>query len=254
MAKTRSGVVLGRNEYEINGRGEVSINRKAKEIGKLVDGTPPVTYKGSKGYNSLRGLLVQEDDIDKAVIFQFNPETITESKSTNYASRSYTGLSFESLIWSGGGERLISFQLFLDATASSNTKAFRKDVVYGNAGHEDLQFSRPRGVMDEVELLNSFLYPRMKKNASSPSLPVPLFSAGGVVPENQFVPPPVAIFCYGEYYLRGIVKEVTTTHLLFNEKLISTRCTCDITFAVSEQTTVTVNPNIRNKSSLPPAI
>lgn len=253
MAITRTGITFGRNTYEVNGDG-VIVNREAKAVSSSVNGTPEVKYAGARGYNALRGLLAQEDDLDKTLIFQFNPETITDQKVTTYADRNYTGLPFNAYIWTNGAERTITFQLFMDATAGSNTKTFRKDVQWGNAGNESLAFTSPRGTLDNVELLNSFLYPRLKVNVSSPSLPVPKFTSGGVVPEHQFIPPPTAIFCYGEYYLRGLVRDVSVTHELFNKDLVPVRSTCDVTFAVLEQTAVVLNATIKGKSTLPPIV
>jgi hypothetical protein len=212
-------------------------------------GEPAVTYPGSNGYNALRGLIAAEDDLTKTLVFQFNPDTMSETKASEYADRKYPGLPFKAYIWSSGGDRVLSFQLFMDATAATNNPQFRKNVGYGNASIDDLAISQPRGTLDRVELLTSFLYPRLKANSASESLPVPLFTQGGIVPENQFLPPPVAIFCYGGYYLRGFIRDVTTTHELFNKDLYPVRSRCDVNFTVLEQTSIIIDPNVKLKAT-----
>ena len=66
---------------------------------------------------------------EKGYFFQFNPQTISDNKSTEYEVRPYAGLPYNDYNWSNGGERIISFQLFLDDTPQSHIATFRPDVL-----------------------------------------------------------------------------------------------------------------------------
>lgn len=87
---------------------------------------------GPRAYTKKRGILVEKDAVtpysinpERAYYFQFNPQTIDDVKNTLYSTREYAGLSYNDYIWSNGGERIISFQLFLDNTPQSKTSFFR---------------------------------------------------------------------------------------------------------------------------------
>lgn len=251
---TRSGEdVLGRQKY---GEGIVDrldipfIGRKKAPTHSAVSGVPEVEYKNRKAYNPLRGVLADEDDLTKMYVFQFNPETVRDNKMNSYSESSYTGLPYSNNLWANGGLRTVDFTLFMDATAGSNTRAFYKDVQYGNEGHDSLARIKPRGTLDDVELLQSFQYPRNKANASSPSLPVPQFSSGGMVNENQFVPPPTVIFCYGGFYLRCQVMDLYIEHALFNKDLYPVRSKVDVMLNIIESSQVRINPEIQNKAKI----
>ena len=84
-------------------------------------------------YTSTRGILINKElvdgvktpDLKQGYQFQFNPQTITDVKNTLYETRQYAGLPYNDYIWGGGGERIISFQLFLDNTPQSKQRSFR---------------------------------------------------------------------------------------------------------------------------------
>ena len=75
-----------------------------------------------------RGQLIRKNDYKKEgsprYYFQFNPQTISDVKSTLYETRNYAGLPYVDYVWGGGGERTISFSLFMDNTPQSKTAAF----------------------------------------------------------------------------------------------------------------------------------
>lgn len=248
-------------------------------------------------YTSTRGILINKEfvdgvktpDLKQGYQFQFNPQTITDVKSTLYETRQYAGLPYNDYIWGGGGERIISFQLFLDNTPQSKQRSFRptsygsklakefktegtgytydenigkytlnksyigkgfvddivsqarsiKESVIPSKGPSRFEYidndaystSRvdERGILPEVELIQSFLYPAPLTGET-----IPLFAEGGVVSTNQFRPPATAILAIGPLYLEGVVKSAPFTYTLFDQDLTPIRGTVDIEFAVFE--------------------
>lgn len=250
-------------------------------------------------YTATRGIMINKElvdgvktpDLTQGYQFQFNPQTITDVKSTLYETRQYAGLPYNDYIWGGGGERIISFQLFLDNTPQSKQRSFRP-TAYGsklakelktkgtgftydeNTGKYQLDrnFGNPvkgaideivssakslyhsvipskgpssfeyvdndaystsrvdeRGILREVELLQSFLYPAPLAGETTP-----LFAEGGVVSTSQFRPPATVILAIGPLYLEGVVKSAPVTYTLFDQDLTPIRGTVDIEFAVFE--------------------
>lgn len=248
-------------------------------------------------YTSTRGILINKElvdgvktpDLNQGYQFQFNPQTITDVKSTLYETRQYAGLPYNDYIWGGGGERIISFQLFLDNTPQSKQRSFRptaygsklakefktegtgytfdenagkytldkgyfgkgfvdelksqaksiKESVIPSKGPSSFEYvdngaystSRvdERGILPEVELIQSFLYPAPLTGESTP-----LFAEGGIVSLNQFRPPATVILAIGPLYLEGVVKSAPVTYSLFDQDLTPIRGTVDIEFAVFE--------------------
>lgn len=90
-----------------------------------------------------------------------------------------------------------------------------------------------RGVLPEVELIQSFLYPAPLTGEETPK-----FAEGGVVSSNQFRPPATAILTVGPIYVEGVVKAASVNYTLFDIDLTPIRATVDVEFAVFEFTTV----------------
>lgn len=86
-----------------------------------------------------------------------------------------------------------------------------------------------RGVLPEVELLQSFLYPAPLVGEETPK-----FAEGGVVSPNQFRPPATAVLCIGPLYLEGVVKALPIKYTLFDEDLTPIRATVNVEFSVFE--------------------
>lgn len=248
-------------------------------------------------YTSTRGVIINKEyventktpDLKQGYQFQFNPQTITDVKNTLYETRQYAGMPYNDYIWSGGGERIISFQLFLDNTPQSKQRSFRptaygsklakefktegtgytydentgkytldrnyfgkgiveeirsqaqsiKESVIPSRGPSSFEYidndaysiSRvdERGILPEVEKIQSFLYPAPLTGETTP-----LFAEGGIVSMNQFRPPATAILAIGPLYLEGVVKSAPVTYTLFDQDLTPIRGTIDIEFAVFE--------------------
>ena len=248
-------------------------------------------------YTSTRGILINKElvdgvktpDLKQGYQFQFNPQTITDVKNTLYETRQYAGLPYNDYIWGGGGERIISFQLFLDNTPQSKQRSFRptaygsklakefktkgtgyafdentgkytlnrgyfgkgfvdelksqaksiKESTFPSKGPSSFEYitndaystSRvdERGILPEVELIQSFLYPAPLTGETTP-----LFAEGGIVNVNQFRPPATIILAIGPLYLEGVLKSAPVTYTLFDQDLTPIRGTVDVEFAVFE--------------------
>lgn len=241
-----------------------------------------------RAYTTTRGVLinkeyvegVQTPDLLKGYQFQFNPQVINDTKETLYEVRGYAGLPYNDYIWAGGGERVISFQLFLDNTPQSKQPHFRP-TAYGskqattfrtdgvgyasssqkqglkgtieNMKREIKEYAVPskgpssfteclqdygayslsrvdeRGILPEVEKIQSFLYPAPIGDEKTP-----LFAEGGVVSTHQFRPPATVILALGPLYLEGVVKSAPVSYTLFDKDLTPIRGTVQIEFAVFE--------------------
>lgn len=274
----------------------VSLLNNNVHSGRLAKSYKDDPSRHPRPYTTTRGVLISKEaveskpiDFTKGYQFQFNPQTISDIKTTLYETRGYTGLSYNDYIWSGGGERIISFQLFLDNTPQSKTQAFRPDAygsklantikiegkgfTYDEYGritgtgdkgyfgkhlvdevvssakslassawptkgpasfeYEGGAFSNSRidarGILPEVEKIQSFLYPAPLKGENTP-----LFAEGGVVNHSQFRPPATVILSVGPLYLEGVVKSAPVQYTLFDQDLTPLRATIDIEFAVYE--------------------
>lgn len=273
-----SAVTAGRSEFTSIFRNKVS-NSFAED---------PNRYP--RAYTTVRGVMINKEflqsktpDLLQGYYFQFNPQTIDDVKNTLYEVRQYSGLSYNDYIWGGGGERIISFQLFLDNTPQSKTVSFRptsygskeansirtegNGFAYDSEGRikkvltpkttlketlsdytgistpqkgpssfeyvDNGAFSKSRiderGILPEVEKLQSFLYPAPLTGESTP-----LFAEGGIVSAMQFRPPATVILAVGPMYLEGVVKSAPVKYTLFDQDLTPLRATVDIEFAVFE--------------------
>jgi len=209
------------------------------DIKSLTD-TPNVS---SRQYNSLRGMLVPKKmntrgfDESRTFTFQFNPEELKIQKEAIYNTRSYTGLDYTDYIWASGGEKTVQFNLFMDATSGAFNPAFGNALDWGVKNISDAVTKKPRGVLDDCELLESFVRPDVPTKGK---IKIPKFSSGGIVPPNQFYPPPVLIFIYGNFYLEGILRSVDFTYSAWRTNLIPARAQATISFTVLEQEEVSI--------------
>lgn len=208
-----------------------------------------------RGYSNTRGILIareairrKELDFSEAYYFQFNPQQVSDVKEALYEVRPYSGLSYNDYIWNGGGERIITFQLFLDNTPQSKTELFRPTAynsqeamtISPEGKSEDGGFSysgnahsvsrvHERGILPEIEKIQSFLYPAKVGDEKTPR-----FTEGGVVSSVQFRPPDVVVLALGPLYLEGFIKSAPITYQLFDRDLTPLRATVDVEFAVTE--------------------
>lgn len=198
-------------------------------------------------YSSIRGMFVPKqlgsDDFDdkRKLLFQFNPDEIRTEKDAAWNVRSNPGMDFNDYLWSNGGEKLLTFKLWFDATAGSHSSFFRRSELDDASLATQINNIRPRGVLDDTELLESFLHPAIPDKVNKNIFPVPKFSIGGVVAEKQFYPPTVLIFVYGNgFYYEGILKSADITYTVFRKDLIPSRAEVNCVFAAFEHTEVKI--------------
>lgn len=212
-------------------------------------------YRYPRSYVREAGLLIAYDyvkdvgkgespDFSKGYYFQFNPQTIQDTKSTIYETRSYAGFPYVDHIWSNGGERSVTFQLFLDDTPGSDVADLRERATIMASGGimyttgEGTNFSatrrHPRGILDSVEKIQSFLYPAPLKNTDGTDVATPQFASGGIVELTQFRAPEKAVVTIGALYYSGYVKAAPVTYELFDSDLTPIRGAIDLEFAVDE--------------------
>lgn len=219
-------------------------NRRNEEP---IGGTPVLTageevYRSGEHqhFNNIRGILAIDAvpfDKSKALFFQFNPETINDAKTVEYADRLKPGFDNADYIWSKGGGRVITFELTLDASLSS----LSLNIPTSNQFTHDLN----RGTLNQVEFLQSLLRPYHSDGT------VPLFSSNGVVPNtNRFASPPQVIFSYGPLYLVGAVTDVQIVHEAFNRNLAPIRTKANVSFRVREDIAVKKGEQFSQENSI----
>jgi len=214
-------------------------------------GTQPQKFIDT-GYSSNRGILCEKEFVDtpeRILLFQFNPETISDNKVNNYETKNHTGFTFVDYPWISGGERDISFELYFDATAGANTPHFNRgrntSPVYGAATYDTLDQYFPNGTADDLDILRSFMYPKVQDPTT------PRFTKGGHIPAPKFMPPPVLIFSYGPIYLEGFLVSCPIEHLLVDKSLTPRRSKATVTFKVIESYVPEVQNILSDKSTKP---
>jgi hypothetical protein len=230
-----SGVALGINTIRQALNNDDKISGRVKVIGDKVTG-----YDSPSIPKTPRGIICEKNNFDRLLLFQFNPTSIGDSKDNDIISTTDNGFSGGSPMWVKGGDRKLSFRLTFDATAGSNNRFFGKNASPGNPTYDTLDYVKPRGTLDDVDLLSSFQYPSL----SDPN--TPRFSSGGVVPSARFEPIPIVIFVYGDWYLECIVSSAEKNHILYNEKLIPVRTEVDVSLIVLESEVATQDPRLAN--------
>lgn len=222
-----------------------TVGQIAASMGSVNQSTSRVDID-SASYSSVRGLLAPKNysSEDEILLFQFNPTEIRDSKQSVWNERTYPGFSANDYFWANGGPRVMSFTLQFDATAGTNNVVFGKNTAWGNEGYTTLGDIYPKGVMGFVEKLTSFQYP-IQVDATKPR-----YSSGLAIPNIRFMPPPVAIFVLGDFYLEAVVTSVDTTYTLFNKKLQPIRCECSVSLSILETDIVPINDNLLIKAGI----
>lgn len=194
-------------------------------------------------YSPIRGVMAKDGykKMEDILMFQFNPSLINDVKEVEWANRSSVGFSSNNYLWVKGGERTISFKLWFDATAGSNTPMLLPGKASGNS-YDTLQEVFPRGVMPMVEKLTSFQYPQVIDGDA------PRYAGSVKVPEVRFMPAPLCIFVFGEFYLKAVVAGVSVSYPLFNARLTPLRAECDVTLKVIETDIIPIDDYLLQKS------
>jgi hypothetical protein len=233
-----------------------SLNSIVRDISGNSSKSAPSAGGAGPIYNNVRGLLCEKNNPDRVLIFQFNPEEVSDQKETVWEERGTTGFDHTEDIWIRGGGRKINFRLFLDATASSNTMHFnRTGTSGGGTRNPDGSINNPAynllehsiGVMDQVEMLQSFERPLPRDPNRA------RFSRGGFIPDevegrNQFSSPPRLIWVYGNFYLECILSGLYLTYQAFNHLLVPVRAEAQVTLKITEGMVLKTNVNILDRA------
>lgn len=256
----RTGYQIGGDLYyeynraiRMSGKGLRNLTQKllGDDVPAGIDDSYDSVIGSHRGYSDLRGLFVpkssravtgQDFDRSRIFYFQFNPTEINVVKESLRVYRNYNGLNFGENIWVGGGEKQISFTLYLDATAGSQYKYFRANSIDDVTILKALETQKARGTAPEVELLESFMQPEVPDDNGE--VRVPEFTKGDIVMQKQFYPPPLLIWSFGEFYLEGILSSLNITHTLFSPDLRPLRTEAQVTFTVFEQVPVKILPEL----------
>lgn len=165
----------------------------------------------------LRGFLANITVLPPLIVtFQFNPTSISDNKTANYADRSTT-LSGNSpgKVYTGGGHRTITFDLKLHGL-EQGTNVLNPTAV-------------DNGIATELAKLRSFLYPKADAWGTLGSL---LGSSNG----KRLAAPPTGFFGFGTRLLECVVTDIKITETQFNSRLAPVRADVTVTLDVIEDT------------------
>lgn len=208
---------------------------------------PPVSRTAT------RGILIEknEQDINRALVFQFNPTEIEDTKSNEFFTRVRTGLAHPDTIWISGGANELSFSLFLDATADSNTPHFGRKTQYGKDTYETLRNVDgvdliELGTLPQVERLKSFFYPKQIEPTAPRFVTNNIQQNNSARTSDQFIPPPTLIFVYGPIYLECRMTSLSVKHETFNYRLAPVRTRAEVKLTINENAIVKTSPSVLN--------
>jgi len=160
----------------------------------------------------LRGFLANIEVFPPLIVtFQYNPETVSDTKAANYADldNDLCG-NAPGKIYTGGGHRTISFDIKLHGL-EKGTNALNPTPL-------------DNGVLTELAKLRSFMYPKSDAWA--------VF--GGGEEGMRLSSPPTAIFGFGTKILECVVTDLTVTETQFNSLLAPVRADVHVTLTVIE--------------------
>jgi hypothetical protein len=178
---------------------------------------------------STRGMIIDCNDENNFLRFQFNPTEINSTKKVVYEERSITGFDNTQDIWINGGGKTISFELMLDATQGSN-----QDYLSNQSNN--LTHNPDRGTLIQCEFFEQFLHPRKKEGV--------LFVRGNYIPnQTQFAYPSEVFFIYGSLFYKAVLTSADVTHLLFNSDLVPLRSKVQIELNIKESANILTDIN-----------
>jgi hypothetical protein len=155
----------------------------------------------------IRGFLTSLELVPPiTVLFQYNPERISDKRSVNYATLNTPGLLMPIRQYTQGGERTISFTVQLDGRFS---------------GPIPILTDPDGGLTPELNKYRAFMYPQTSKWLLARGSFVPLYA--DPVDQRQFTSPPTCLFGLGERVIECVVTEVSINELLFNFRLAPVR-------------------------------
>lgn len=164
--------------------------------------------------SAMRGFLANITQVPPLIlVFQFNPETVSDNKAVNYADRSAELCgNAPGKVYTGGGHRTITFDIKLHGMEQGTNRL--------------IPIGLDNGVSNELAILRSFLYPASDAWA---------ILGGGGDDGVRLTPPPTCIFGFGTRILECVVTDVTITETQFNSWLAPVRAEAKLTLVVMEE-------------------
>lgn len=162
---------------------------------------------------AMRGFLANVTQLPPLILlFQFNPESMSDNKVVTYADRQAELCgNAPGKVYTGGGHRTITFDLKLHGMEQGTNRL----IPIGLAN----------GISNELAILRSFLYPASDAWAA----------LGGNEDGVRLTPPPTCIFGFGTKILECVVTEITITETQFNSYLAPVRADVHVTLVVIEE-------------------
>ena len=164
----------------------------------------------------LRGFMANIDMLPPLILtFQYNPASVSDNKTVNYADRAATlSGNAPGKVYTGGGHRMISFELKLHGL-EQGSNAINPTPL-------------DNGISTELAKLRSFLYPKADAWASLSGL------LGGSTSGKRLASPPTCYFGMGLKILECVVTEIDITETQHNSLLAPVRADARVTLAVIE--------------------
>ncbi len=162
---------------------------------------------------AMRGFLANVTQLPPLILlFQFNPDSLSDNKTANYADRA-TELcgNAPGKVYTGGGHRTISFDIKLHGMEKGTNRL--------------IPIGLDNGISNELAILRSFMYPSSDAWAAF----------GGDEDGVRLAPPPTCIFGFGLRVLECVVTDVTVTETQFNSYLAPVRADVKVTLVVIEE-------------------
>jgi hypothetical protein len=161
---------------------------------------------------ALRGFIANIEVLPPLIVtFQFNPETVNDTKAASYADRDADLCgNAPGKIYTGGGHRTISFDLKLHGM-EQGTNALNPTPL-------------DNGILTELAKLRSFMYPKSDAFA--------VF--GSSTQGKRLSSPPTCVFGFGTKLLECVITELTISETQFNSLLAPVRADAHVTLIVIE--------------------
>lgn len=211
--------------------------------------------------------------LDRSVIFQFNPEEISYEKTLNLEHHERLGFPYTIPFWVSGGSRIISFQLFLDATPGSNYRLFKRatssPITNNSVNSPYINFNDyytsgladgSEGLLPEIQKIENYMYPVDKKRQQLSSFSsrrqvhgtTQSFNSSNpdVITIEKFSNPPFVIFSYGNIYAVTLIVGYKRVDKLFNKDLNPVRSTIDLSLEVHEAKIIDTNIVFDNRKNV----
>lgn len=163
---------------------------------------------------AMRGFMANVTQVPPLILlFQFNPETMSDNKAVNYADRNADLCgNAPGKVYTGGGDRTITFDLKLHGMEQGTNRLIPNGL--------------DNGISNELAILRSFLYPSSDAWAAL---------GGGAADGVRLTPPPRCIFGFGTKVLECVVTGMTISETQFNSFLAPVRADVNVTLTVIEE-------------------